>query len=177
MESFLFYPFAFTAVAGAVGVVTFRRPTRALLSLLLTLFSLAVLFVLLKAYFVAMVHLIVYAGAVIVLFLFVIMLLGIGAQEPGTIRNLPNPFLALCLFVPVCFLGILLYLAASLGPQMLKPQEGAPESIGKILFTHYLLPFELVSFLLLIGVFAAVMLVSDQKAGAGLKPAPTENPS
>jgi len=172
MDSLLFYPFAGLAILGALGVVTFRRPTRALLSLILTMFSLAVLFLLLEAYFVAMVHLVVYAGAVLVLFLFVIMLLGIGAREPkiGTLFSAgggpasggKKAYLWVSLFVPLAFLGFLLYLAAGLNGRPLDPAEGSPAAFGRLVFTRYLLPFELVSFLLLIGVFAAVALASPQ---------------
>lgn len=168
MEAWLFYPCALLAVLGALGVVLLRKPTRALLSLILTLFALTALFLLLKAYFVAMVQLIVYAGAVIVLFLFVIMLLGIGGREPA-LKEFPKKiFLSVALFVPVAFLGLFLYLAKhSLGTQAVSsgliPAEGSPEAFGRLLFARYLLPFELVSFLLLIGVFAAVALASSPK--------------
>ena len=161
MEAFLFYPFALLAILGALGVITLRQPTRALLSLILTMFSLAVLFFLLQAPFVAMVHVVVYAGAVLVLFLFVIMLLGIGAREPKLGENLKKGFLGLAFFVPTAFLGFLLYLASTLSREPLQSVPGSPESFGKLLFTRYLLPFELVSFLLLIGVFAAVALASS----------------
>ena len=163
MEALLFYPFAGLAVLGALGVVTLRKPTRALLSLMLTMFALAVLFLQLHAYFVAMVHLVVYAGAVLVLFLFVIMLLGIGAKEPALGERFRKSFLCLSFFVPVSFLAFLLLLVRSLESRPLIPAEGAPETFGILLFTRYFLPFELVSFLLLIGVFAAVSLVASKQ--------------
>ena len=162
MEAFLFYPFALLAVLGALGVVFLRKPVRALLSLILTMFSLAVLFFLLQAPFVAMVHIVVYAGAVLVLFLFVIMLLGIGGQESKLGENLKKGFLGLAFFVPAAFLVFLLYLASTLPREPLQPAPGSPESFGRLLFTRYLLPFELVSFLLLIGVFVAVALTSSK---------------
>lgn len=162
MQSFLFYPFAVVCVLGALGVVTLRKPTRALLSLILTMFSLAALFLLLGAPLVAMVHLIVYAGAVLVLFLFVIMLLGIGATEARLRERFHTGFLALAFFVPLAFLGCLLKLALSVRQETLLPAEGSPNALGTLLFTRYLLPFELVSFLLLIGVFAAVALAASK---------------
>ena len=162
MEAWIFYPFAGLAVLGALGVVTFRRPTRALLSLILTMFLLAALFLLLQANFVAMVHLVVYAGAVLVLFLFVIMILGLGAREPKASELFRKAYLAAALFAPLAFLGILLFLVPSLNHAPLNPAEGSPESFGGLLFTRYLLPFELVSFLLLIGVFAAVALAAER---------------
>ena len=160
MQAFLFYPFAALAVLGALGVVTLAKPTRALLSLIVSMFSLAVLFLQLKAPFVAMVHLIVYAGAVLVLFLFVIMLLGIGAKEPKLSEHPRIFFLAPALFVPTAFAVFFLSLAVRLGARPLTGREGTPEGFGMLLFTRYLLPFELVSFLLLIGVFAAVALAA-----------------
>lgn len=165
MRELVFYPFAGLAILGALGVVTLRKPTRALLSLILTMFSLAVLFLLLQAYFVAMVHLVVYAGAVLVLFLFVIMLLGIGAKEPNPEKYFKKAFLGVAVFVPVAFFGFLFYLAIHMKGDLLQPAEGSPAAFGKLLFTQYLLPFELVSFLLLIGVFAAVALVHPKSTG------------
>ena len=160
MEAALFYPFAVLAVLGALGVILLKRPTRALLALISTMFCLAVLFLLLQAHFVAMVHLIVYAGAVLVLFLFVIMLLGIGAKEAGVFQRFRLPFLGLAFFVPVAFLAFLIRLALSYRQETLSPTQGSPAALGTLLFTRYLLPFELVSFLLLIGVFAAVALAA-----------------
>ena len=91
-ENFIFYPFSALAVLGALGVITLRKPTYALLSLMGTMFSLAVLFFLLGAPFVAMVHLVVYAGAVLVLFLFVIMLLGLSAKESRATEGFKKAF-------------------------------------------------------------------------------------
>lgn len=167
MEALFFYPFAAVAVLGALGVVSLRKPTRALLSLILMMFSLAALFLLLEAPFIAMVHLIVYAGAVLVLFLFVIMLLGLGAKEGEVGKRVRRSFLVISLFVPAAFFLILLSLSNLLGRETLSPPEGSPEVLGRLLFTKYLLPFELVSFLLLIGVFATVALAS-KKIGENL---------
>lgn len=163
MEAFLFYPFALLAILGALGVILLRKPVRALLALILTMLSLAVLFLLLQAPFVAMVHIVVYAGAVLVLFLFVIMLLGIGARESRSGESLKKGFLGLAFFVPGAFLMNLLYLFSPLVREPSQTVPGSPESFGRLLFTRYPLPFELVSFLLLIGVFAAVTLASSRK--------------
>ena len=165
MEAFVFYPFAGLAILGALGVVFLQKPTRALLSLILTMFALAVLFLELRAPFVAMVHLIVYAGAVLVLFLFVIMLLGIGAKEAGVLENSKIPFLGLAFFVPSAFAAVLLSLALRLRGSPLHGVEGSPENFGKVLFTRYFLAFELVTFLILVGVFAAVSLMETESLG------------
>ena len=165
MQDLVFYPFAGLAILGALGVITFKKPTRALLSLILTMFSLAGLFFLLQAYFVAMVHLVIYANAVLVLFLFVIMLLGIGAKEPNPTKHFRKIFLMGSVSVPIAFFGFLLYLARTINGDRLRPIEGTPQAFGKLLFTQYLLPFELVSFLLLIGVFATVALARSKPMG------------
>ena len=158
----VFCVFSGLAVLGALGTVLLRRPTRALLSLMVTMFSLAVLFLELQAAFIAMVHLIVYAGAVLVLFLFVIMLLGIGARESSLWRHSHKIILGLSFFVPAAFLVFLVRLAGTLDRIPLTPAPGSAETLGTLLFNRYLLPFELVSFLLLIGVFAAVALAAPQ---------------
>jgi NADH-quinone oxidoreductase subunit J len=162
MPSLIFYPFACLAVVGALGVVFLKRPTRAVLSLIVTMFALAVLFFQLRAPFVAMVHLVVYAGAVLVLFLFVIMLLGIGAREPNPIQDTRLPFLGLAFFVPSAFAAILLFLGLQLAGNPLLGKEGTIERFGKVLFSHYFVPFELVTFLILIGVFATISLVGQK---------------
>ena len=165
-EALLFYPFAGLAVLGALGVVLLRKPVRALLSLMVTMFSLAVLFIQLKAYFVAMAHIVVYAGAVLVLFLFVIMMLGIGAKEPKLWESSRKIYVGLACFVPVAFLVFLFFLVPGINAARVSPMpavEGSPETFGMLLFTRYLLPFELVSFLLLIGIFAAVALAKSNQ--------------
>lgn len=166
LSNLIFYPFSAFAILGALGVILFRKPAYALLSLIATMFCLAVLFLLLHAPFVAMVHLVVYAGAVLVLFLFVIMLLGLGLKEQKLRERFRAGFLAVSFFVPAAFLGFLLYLASSLAKAPLHPAEGSPEAFGTLLFTRYLLPFELVSLLLLIGVFAAVALAMETKGNS-----------
>jgi NADH-quinone oxidoreductase subunit J len=168
MPALIFYPFACLAVVGALGVVFLKRPTRAVLSLIVTMFALAVLFLQLRAPFVAMVHLVVYAGAVLVLFLFVIMLLGIGAKEPNILEEVgahgraPLLFLGLAFFVPSSFVAILLFLALQLAKNPVIGKEGTIERFGKVLFAHYFVPFELVTFLILIGVFATISLVGQK---------------
>ena len=165
MEALVFYPFAGLALLGALGVVLLARPTRALLSLILTMFALAVLFLQLGAPFVAMVHLVVYAGAVLVLFLFVIMLLGTGAREGDVLENARLPYLGLCFFIPSAFAALILFLVRGFEKNPLAGVEGSPAAFGKLLFTKYLLPFELITFLILVGVFAAVTLVGKRRGG------------
>ncbi len=158
MTLFLFYFFAALSVLTALFVVTQPKPTRALLSLIVAMFALAVIYLLLGAYFVAMTHIVVYAGAVLVLFLFVIMLQGTGATEPPIKERFSGPHVLLATVAGAAFLGILLsilYKGVSAQPA---GYAGTTESFGLTLFQDYLLPFELTSLLLLIGVFAAVNL-------------------
>ena len=158
MEPILFYLFSGLAIASALGVILLPQPTRALLSLLVTMFALAVLFILLGAYFVAMAHLIVYAGAVLVLFLFVILLQGIGGKEIPFRDRFRKTYLGLASFVGFAFLSIVVFLAGTFLFPHPQGVQGTVETVGYSLFQTFLLPFELTSVLLLLGIFAAVAL-------------------
>jgi NADH-quinone oxidoreductase subunit J len=164
MEAFLFYSFSLTAILSALAVILVPRPTRALLALILTMTSLTGLYVLLGAWFVAMANLIVYAGAVLVLFLFVIMLQGIGARDIP-LRARFHPLLSAGMVLTVmAFAWILLTVITFSGVTDLRPVDGSVENAGRLLFTDFLLPFELTSILLLLGVFAAVALARKEDA-------------
>ena len=163
MTSILFYFFSGLAVLSASAVVLIRRPAHALLSLVVTMFSLSVLYLMLGAPFVAMAHLIVYAGAVLVLFLFVLMLQGVGAEDPAIGKRFHAGYLVLVLFTAAAFAVILL--TVTFGGKFALPKgiEGNIESFGQTLFSTYLIPFELTSLLLLLGVFAAVSLAKKDE--------------
>jgi NADH-quinone oxidoreductase subunit J len=165
---FLFIVFALISIVAAVGVVISRRPIYSALFLLLNFAALAAMYILLQAQFLAAVQVIVYAGAIVVLFLFVVMLLGGG--ELNDIRDGNRPFLQRFgwpRFVAVA-LGLLMLvgLAYGLVSGQLNPAQGSPEAfgngsvqaIGSVLYTEYLLPFELASVLLLVGMIGAVVL-------------------
>src|SRR5690349_3085591 len=117
MPQVFFYFFSGVTVLSALAVILLNSPTRALLSLIVTMFSLSVLYLLLGAPFVAMVHLIVYAGAVLVLFLFVIMLQGIGAEEISLKNRFHAGYLFISFFTAITFGVIMtgLWTAAKLG--------------------------------------------------------------
>jgi NADH-quinone oxidoreductase subunit J len=155
----VFFVAAAMAVLGGVGVVTFRQPIRSVLSLVLVMLALSVLFLLLSAQFVFAVQIIVYAGAVMVLFLFVIALLG-PARELGRGRLRFQTWLS-ALFVLV-LLGLMW--AMLQGVQYRQPDKadmsffGTVQSIGVGLFTTYLYPFELTSILLLVAAIGAIYL-------------------
>ncbi|HZW98815.1 MAG TPA: NADH-quinone oxidoreductase subunit J [Trueperaceae bacterium] len=168
---------AVVAVAGALLVVTARQPVHAALALVGTLLSVAVAYVMLDAHFLAAIQVIVYAGAIMVLFLFVIMLLNV-ERQPGVVRW---PWLR-----PVGYgvglLGAVAVGATVLGQTRAVPdqsavdavlQGGSPERIGTVLFSEYLLAFHLVAVLLLTGVIAAVSLVQRSGDEADAESVPT----
>ena len=164
MEWAVFVIFAVCALAGAGGVVMARKPVHAALSLVLTLFSVAVFFVMQGAHFLAAVQVIVYAGAIVVLFRFVIMLLGIDQED-----ILDEPLRAqrpLALAVGVALFGGVLLLARILQPTGASAERGSAtqgdvanvERVARSLFTDFLWPFEITSALLVIAVVGAVVL-------------------
>ena len=154
----LFYLFSAIALVGAIAVVSFRSPIYSTLSLLTTMLSLAVLFLLQQATFVAVVHVVVYAGAIVILFLFVIMLLGINQKEDVQI-SLPLQILAGVLaFGFILLVGKFLLDFLREAPQTIQTLTGDVEPLGRLLFTKYLLPFELLSLLLLVAIIGAVYL-------------------
>ncbi len=164
MQLLLFYIFSALAVLSAFFVIFSPRPARALLSLIVTMFCLSVIYLLLGAPFVAMVHLIVYAGAVLVLFLFVIMLQGIGASEIPFWSRFKFSHLVLAFLTAAAILGGIFSILKQTLPVSEGGVDGSIEAIGRLLFHRYLIPFELTSFLLLLGVLAAVSLAKEQES-------------
>ena len=155
----VFFVAALLAVAGGIGVITFREPIRCVLSLVVVMIALSILFLLLSAQFIFVAQIIVYAGAVMVLFLFVIALLG-PAREAARGRLRFQGWLS-GLFVLV-FLGLMFTMLQ--GVQYRQPDKtdlsmfGTVQSIGIELFTRYLYPFELTSILLLVAAIGAIYL-------------------
>lgn len=162
MIPLMFYSASLLAVLGALGVVFSSQPARALLSLLVTMTALSVLYVLLEAPFVAMVNLIVYAGAILVLFLFVIMLLGLGAREISLARRFHPGFLPAAGLIAGGIMLLLLLLTRGPGQNIFQTVGGDVKAIGFNLLTVYLLPFEMISLLLLLAIFAAVALAKHE---------------
>ena len=161
MEDFLFYIFAALTLLCAVLVVSnpfSRNPVTSAMFLVLTIVSMAGLFVLLHAFFLAAVQVLVYAGAVMVLFLFVIMLLDLKEEQ----RRRANKFGWITgIFSVGAILTIFLRaLAEARTPGSLTPPvlEGATRPLGKMLFTDYLLPFEILSVLLLVAMVGVILL-------------------
>ncbi|MBI4904330.1 MAG: NADH-quinone oxidoreductase subunit J [Acidobacteria bacterium] len=164
MDALLFLFFALVAVGCGINLVVQTHPISSALSLIGVMGSLAVLYLLLGAEFMAMAQLIVYAGAIMVLFIFVIMLLNAGVE-----RKKGTSMLVKALGVPalVAFLGMVSYLIQRLMPGTENVtfgafQGGTVQAIGRKLFTEYLLPFEVTSVLILIAILGAVVLARKE---------------
>jgi NADH-quinone oxidoreductase subunit J len=164
MDLFFFLIFAFVALICAVNVVLQKHPISSALSLVGVMASLAVLYLLLGADFIAMAQIIVYAGAVMVLFIFVIMLLNAGTEEkaghswPARIIGVPAIIalgVLLCWFVQKGFPGLG---SVKFGDF----PGGSVDKIGYALFTDYLLPFEVTSVLILIAIVGAIVLARKE---------------
>ena len=177
MEAVVFWFAAVLAVAGALGIVLQRNPFYSVLSLVVHLIALAVLFLLLRAEFLAAAQVIVYAGAVMVLYVFVVAYVG-GLEDPLTE---PTPALRVA---AVVFSGALLVeLCVAIVGSGLKALDshgadteagfGSPSQIGELFLTRFLLAFELVSLLLLIAAVGAIVLASREEApGTPSRPQP-----
>jgi NADH-quinone oxidoreductase subunit J len=166
-EQVLFFIAGIGALAGALGVVLLQNPFYSVLSLVAHLLGLAVLFLLLHAEFLAAAQVVVYAGAVMVLYLFVVAYIG-GADVPLRPESggvaLFGPLFAAAIAVELCIAFISSGLqaldthGADLGPAF-----GTPGQIGELLLTDFLLPFEAASFLLLVAAVGAVVLARRRR--------------
>jgi NADH:ubiquinone oxidoreductase subunit 6 (subunit J) len=169
MSAVLFFIAAIGAVTGAIGVVMLRSQFYSVLALVFHLVSLAALFLLLRAEFVAAAQVIVYAGAVMVLYVFVVAYVGGGEEIPSRsgLRVL-GPLLALALAVElfIALLGTALKGISSKGAPYVTG-FGTPAHIGRLFLTKYLLPFELASLLLLVAAVGAIVLARRRR---GLEP-------
>ena len=157
---------AIIVLAGAFGVVFSRNPVHSALMLVMTLFGVAVLFVAQEAHFLAAVQVIVYAGAIVVLFLFVIMLLGVDREENVAAEPLRGQRPAAVALGTLVLLMVMLLARANdwaTGASAARGAASGPgenvEKLGRVLFTTFLLPFEVTGVLLVIAVVGAVVLV------------------
>jgi NADH-quinone oxidoreductase subunit J len=161
LADILFYVFAaLTLLCGVLVVANpfSRNPVTSAMFLVLTIISMAGLFVLLHAFFLAAVQIIVYAGAVIVLFLFVIMLLDLKEEQRRKIK-LFGIVAGLISVGAIVTISLKALGAARLGADLPAPQiEGGTAALGKLLFTQYVLPFEVVSVLLLVAMIGVILL-------------------
>ncbi len=164
MDVILFLVFAIIAVVCAINVVVQAHPISSAVSLVGVMGSLAVLYLLLGAEFLAAAQVIVYAGAVMVLFVFVIMLLNAGAESRKG-HSLMVQVLAVPLLVTL--LGLLAYIVQRIYRSDTTVHfggftHGTPQDVGRALFTGYLLPFEVTSILILIAILGAIVLARKE---------------
>ncbi len=163
MEAVMFYVLATVTLVSALLVVLMRRPLHNVLFMILTMIGLAGLFLLLHAEFIAMVQLIVYAGAVMVLFLFVIMLLNLDqvrtrAEGARSVRWWGGAVIAVGVLGIVWMVMKAFVPPAGVSPAGAEAARSNPEILGRELFSTYLLPFEIASILLLAAIIGAVVL-------------------
>ncbi|MCL4115179.1 UNVERIFIED_CONTAM: hypothetical protein GTU68_035909 [Idotea baltica] len=167
LELFIFYLFAVITLASAVGVVTARNPIYAALFLILAFFTSAATWVLLEAEFLGVVLVLVYVGAVMVLFLFVIMMLDIKIDtlKEGMVRYLP-----LGLLVAITVVAEMIFVMKSSTFDRAIPQP-APlsvnntEALGEILYTEYMYPFQIAAIILVVAIIAAISLTLRRREG------------
>ena len=161
-DYYLFFFFAGLAVIGGVNLLVQRHPIHSALSLILVMASLAVLYLLLGAEFIAAVQVIVYAGAIMVLFVFVIMLLNAGEEERTNLSKMAplGVLVAVILMAQVCWL---LY-AAWPAEQTVNAGRfvAGVRPLAHLLFKDFALPFELTSILILIAILGAVVLAKKE---------------
>jgi NADH-quinone oxidoreductase subunit J len=172
MDKLVFGVSALVILYGAVGVVFSRNPVHSALSLVMTLFGIAVLFVEQGAHFLAAVQVIVYAGAIVVLFLFVIMLLGVDRPEDISKEPLAGQRPAaliggVLLIAEIVVLGSRQWVSGQPSVTGTLSGDGTNvEKLARAIFTRYLLPFEATSVLLVIAVIGAVVLARRSEPGS-----------
>lgn len=168
MELLVFLIFAFLAVAASLAVVAHKNPVYSTMALVVTLFAVAVLFVLLGAPFIGVLQVLIYTGAIVVLFLFVIMLLNIGREDSQIAGHKPQ--LVFSILGAVVFGGLVIL--ALLSMRMASAPELSPElvslpNLARTLFGEYLLPFEIIGLLLLVAVIGATVAARRPQPGEG----------
>lgn len=167
LYDFHFYLFGLIAIASALAFVTRRSPVAAVLWLVNTLFCLAALYVMLDAQFIGVIQVLLYAGAIMVVFMFVVMLLNLGhVSDVSDIRGRWPKLLAG--LVGLALLAELMVLGRQRLPAMLPEPDVRPtnvvSTIAEPLFREYLLPFEITSVLLLAAIIGAVVLAKRKEA-------------
>ena len=165
-----FYTFATVTVLAALGVILVRNPVHAVLSLVLTFFSAAMLWLLLQAEFLGVVLVLVYIGAVMVLFLFVVMMLDVNTAplREGFVRHLPLTF-AVVILMAVEMVMLIGRSRFEVGLSATDPAAAAGKTnlqwIGETLFSRYILPFEIAAVILTVALVVAVLLTLRRRPG------------
>lgn len=159
MEALFFYIFAVLAVAGGVMMVSFRNPLSGAFSLVLSLVSLAGLFAMLQAEFVFILQILVYAGAIMVLVIFTIMLLNLKKEE---LHEAPVGKIRMLLMLVACAAGAFgvmqVFSKLPVGSVPVDESFGSIEAVGRMMLGNYLYPFEVISLVLLVAVVGVVLL-------------------
>lgn len=171
MELVVFVLASAMVIAGALGVVVFRNPVHAALGLVLTLFGVAVHFVAMQAHFLAAVQVIVYAGAIVVLFLFVIMLLGVDRSDDLRIEPIPiqRPLAVVVGVGVVVLVGTAVVRTRDTiasGPELEASGDSNIRLLARNLFSDQVLAFELTSVLVIVAVAGTVLLTRKHKRGS-----------
>ena len=170
MEEIAFFLGAIGAIGGAIGVIALRNPFYSVLALIVHLIALAGLFLILYAEFIAAAQIVVYAGAVMVLYLFVTAYVGSVEEpiwEPIPGQRVLGPLFAAAIFIEISIavIGTGLQAVESEGPTLPGP-FGSPGSIGELLLEKFLVVFEAASMLLLIAAVGAIVLAGRKRAAA-----------
>lgn len=174
MESIVFYLFAALAVAAALGVVLARSAVRSALALALVFLALAAMYILLNSPFLAVAQIMIYAGAVLILFLFVIMVLNPRLDIIGA-RTTAQTVAAIIFTVALGGMVLAAVAGGQLAPAtgiytsefLSRPENGNVQVIGTLLFSEFLLPFEIASVLLLVAIVGAMTLARREHMGHG----------
>jgi NADH-quinone oxidoreductase subunit J len=173
-QEIFFYVFAALITLCSIMVVTARSPVAAAMFLVGDLFLLAGLYAMMDAHFIAAIQILVYAGAIVVLFMFVIMLLNLGPEGRKRLA-IPAPELGVLVLTVIGFIaiGIMLAMAQPTGaggnltPEAIAQAGGNTYTVGMVLFTKYLWPFELASILILLATIASVVIAKKDKPDGG----------
>ncbi len=168
IETALFVILAVAATITAILVIVQRNPVNSAIFLIITFFCLAAVYLLLQAEFIAIIQVLVYAGAIMVLFLFVIMLLNLGQEQKVITRNRLQKAVGVLLGAVLLFqIGMVFKAALLEGTKGNFPAEkvamlGNTEVVARLLFTDFLLPFEITSVLLLVAIIGAIILAKRE---------------
>lgn len=165
ISTYLFFGFALLSVLGALGLILFKHPMNGAMSFVVTLISLAGMYALLSAKLIFAIQLIVYAGAIMSLILFIIMFLNIQEkdlpEEPGRWFYLGG---GIVVIAPIAYLLMKIVKALPAGDTVIIEQGfGGVKEVGQLLFRDWLLPFEIVSILLLVALVGAVVLAGKRE--------------
>jgi len=167
LEYFIFFACAIVAVISAILVIVQKNPVASVIFLIMAFFAQAILYIQLAAVFVAVLQIVVYAGAIMVLFLFVIMLLNLRRDEFGPEKH-PLHRWVTRLFAIVLVAELVIIIIRGFvreGKADIAAQFGSVEQVGTALFTKYVFPFELTSILLIVAIIGAVVLAKRKAEG------------